>query len=54
MSQISKLTNKSSADNDSMQTVIARLPNNPKILDLPFFSNQTYFTNTSFYQTQLF
>ena len=47
MSQISKLTNISSADiiwshfetTDSMQTVIARLPNNPKILDLAFFSN---------------
>jgi hypothetical protein len=44
---------------DSTQTVIARLPNNPKILDLAFFTggktqNQKYFTNTSFYQSQLF
>jgi hypothetical protein len=70
MSQISKLTNISSADiiwshfetTDSMQTVIARLPNNPKIVDLAFLAmaywgktqNQKYFTNTSFYQSQLF
>ena len=68
--KFSKLSNISSADiiwshfekTNSMQTVIARLPKS-KILDLAFFSNgmlggklklKKYFTNTSFYQSQLF